>query len=236
MTRSRIDKEILANGPAFIESIAASNEMRDKYGKRPEASRGHVKNAILFGILTANERYEAAEAALSYVRLVIPFEHIFRVDYMARALKNNGIIFYNDKAAAIIDFMMRFELNPTPFHPMPNESCAEYRDRLLTLKIRGLGFVKTSFAAYLAYGGGNVICADRHILNIYTSGHFEDWMHKSTARARDLLYEVEAEFIYIAGRYQWPSASALQWAVWCEAIGSDTDHDPVSEGEPDATN
>jgi thermostable 8-oxoguanine DNA glycosylase len=209
MTRSRIPADILSNGRAFIEAIAASNEMREKYGKRPAASKGHVRNAILFGILTANERYEASEKALTRLSSMTNAD-LDDITLIPWVLKVSGIMTYNVKAHAIAEFIERFEANPTPFHPLPDESCSEYRDRLFLMNIRGLGYVKTSFAAYLAYGGGNVICADRHILNIYTHGNFKDWMHRDSKASRAVLEEVEQYFVGLAAIYEWPSASALQ--------------------------
>jgi thermostable 8-oxoguanine DNA glycosylase len=224
MNRSRIDKDILAHGRDYIRLIAGNAEMKARYGARPRASQGHVRNAIMFGILTANERYEAAEKALY---MIAPLEWSAPLQ---DSLRFAGIIFWRQKAQALESFRADFDLNPTPYHPQPNESCSEYRDRLYDMNIPGLGFVKTSFAAYLAYGGGNVICADRHILNLYTEGHFEQWMHKRSPKAHKFIREVEEYFVTLAEEYQWPSASALQWAVWAEAIGADdVTHSPVSD-------
>ena len=227
MTRSRISDDKLADGRAFIESVAASPEAKAFYGPLPQATKGHVGKALLFGILTANERTDKAEAALP-----IAWGFLQNMDVslaqLQQELKDVGLMFYRNKALYIQGLRWQWHTNPTPMHPVPGESCSEYRDRLVSYNLPGLGFVKTSFAAYLAYGGGNVICADRHILNLYTNGQFKDTMHKGSKKAVELLRQVETYFVNMAKLYDWPSASALQWAVWCEALQTPLTHNVVS--------
>lgn len=233
MKSSRIPRDIRENGRRFIESVAKNPEARDHYGPLPARSKGNVRAAILFGILTATESYKAAERALDLVEEQIETVGAADIyDWLVLNFRKAGIVYSITKATYVAEFLARFERNPTPFHPQLEETCAEYRDRLESLNIRGLGWVKVSFAAYLAYGGGNVICTDRHIINLYTQGEFDDKYFKRTKWARAALKEIEDHFVQLAAIYAWPSASALQWAVWSEALGESVTHDAVSNKAP----
>ena len=213
----------------FISQVAANDSLRQLYEPLVQKCKGHTFEAFAFAILAANEMTSRAELALAAVKNINPSATEPKEEQLREALKACGLMFYKNKAHYISQLVWRFGSAGAyaPNNCFEDESCSTYRDRVLDLNILGLAFCKTSFACMLAYGGGDVVCCDRHVLNIYFNGSYEDWMARNTKKAVLLQRAVEAYFVKIAADYGWASASALQWAVWAEALGRYTEHSVV---------
>lgn len=210
----------------FIETVAANDSFKALYGPLPAQSKGRTLDSFLFGILTATERTEAAERALKALKV---WGYTPEFESVKTILQTSGIVYYTSKARYVCEFIDAFANDPEWFSPQGDEKCSEYRDRIYKRGVLGLGFIKTNFACYLAYGGGDVICPDRHIINLYLGERFEEWMMKRSKKAEAFLRSIESHFCQLANKYGWQSASALQWAVWCEATDTFFSHAVVSE-------
>jgi hypothetical protein len=196
---------------------------------RPWLTRctGNVVDNVVFAVLTVNEDTGKAERAMWAWKLAGRPEseaEIIRAtgphSPLCRATHGTS-----PKARNIATFLRRYRENPAQWHMAPGETASQYRDRLLAFNIAGLGMVKTTWAAMLISGGGDVACIDRHMQRVIVGrplvGKEQDF---TTNKAKARYRRMERVIVWLANRYGWDNASDLQWSAWCVLLNAHYTH------------
>ena len=212
-------------GTELHVEIAKNLDYKMLYMPLPGMFRGLVKESFVFAILTVNEKTSRAESAMLRWRT-----NGMPTDTISLTAILKSLQYWPTKMKNIIAILNRIESEWDTFNPDNYDSADDYRNACLKANVAGLGWIKTTFACYLAYGGGNIACIDRHMFRLWTGNEQltdKDWQRVVRPSKRTgypiQLKPVEDSIVQVAALYGW-SASALQWAIWCESMGTFTDH------------
>lgn len=229
-TRSIVRSRVAGKTLRDVLSVARDSRHESLSVPYLEACRGHVEEAFVFAILTTNEQTPRAERALAAWKDAGKPRNPFLIADVVRPHSPFGGALTGTlpKPNAIAEWLARYDADPTAWSPRPGESASTYRDRIFRYKVRGLGLTKTTWACQLAYGGGDIACLDRHMLRLLLGRPVtKKETDMSLAASRRLYRRLERLMVWIADRYRWHSASALQWAAWVTALGQPFTHEVV---------
>lgn len=213
-------------------AVAQRLELRNYASDYLAQTQGRVVESFVFAILTVNENTRRAEAALwawKVAGMPRSEEAIRRIcGEHSPLVRVEGE--KSNKARYIADWLERYDSDPQVWHQQPAETAREYRDRVLRMGVKGLALTKVTWAVQLASGGGDIACIDRHMHLILTGVPYTNALANMKRKANIQRYmRLERILVWLANRYGWPSASALQWTVWCQALKENYTHSVVWE-------